>query len=139
MLGQKKFTHYFFNVTKNRYERLLVVESTGLHTLMILALSQLYQDTSLAFLHGNGKSQISRDEASALNRQGKFHSYKGSTPQFLEAFRVQNIASQLVSALRQIEGMCNMPEVKQAMMKHEQSYYHKVMRVVREALSRVGD
>ena len=109
MLGQKKFTHYFFNVTKNRYERMLVVESTGLHTLMILALSQLYQDTSLAFLHGNGKSQISRDEASALNRQGKFHSYKGSTPQFLEAFRVQNIASQLVSALRQIEGMCNMP------------------------------
>ena len=43
--------------------------------------------------------------------------------------------SELLDALRQIEGMCNMPEVKRAMMKHEQAYYHSVMRAVREAIS----
>ena len=54
----------------------------------------------------------------------------------LENARLVASAPELLDALRQIEGMCNMPEVKRAMMKHEQAYYHEVMNAAREAISK---
>lgn len=44
-------------------------------------------------------------------------------------------APELLEALKAIEGMCNMPEVRKAMIKHEQAYYHKIMRQVAESIS----
>lgn len=41
---------------------------------------------------------------------------------------------ELLDVLKEVEGMCNMPEVRQAMMKHEQAYYHKIMNAVRAAI-----
>lgn len=42
--------------------------------------------------------------------------------------------AELLKALQDLEGMCNMPEVKQAMMRHEQAYYHKTMNAARVAI-----
>lgn len=36
-------------------------------------------------------------------------------------------ADDLLKALSELVGMCNMPEVRQAMMKHNQAYYHATM------------
>jgi len=43
-------------------------------------------------------------------------------------------APALLAALQQLEGMCNMPQVRQAMMKHEQAFYHKCMNAARVAI-----
>lgn len=48
-------------------------------------------------------------------------------------------APELLEALKQIEAMCNMPEVKRAMMKHNQAYYHGVMWDARKAISQAED
>lgn len=45
-------------------------------------------------------------------------------------------APELLDALKAIKGMCNMPEVRQAMMKHEQAYYHKTMNAARAAIQK---
>lgn len=45
-------------------------------------------------------------------------------------------APELLEALKMIEGMCNMPEVKNAMMKHEQAYYWKTMTTARAAIAK---
>lgn len=47
-----------------------------------------------------------------------------------------NLFNEMLDALRRIEGMCNMPEVRQAMMKHNQAYYHTTMNEVRKAISK---
>ena len=41
---------------------------------------------------------------------------------------------ELLEALEDLIGMCNMPEVKQAMMKHNQAYYHGTMRAANHAV-----
>lgn len=46
------------------------------------------------------------------------------------------VSPELLEAFSNLEAMCNMPEIRQAMMKHNQSYYHTTMYAARIAIKK---